>query len=54
MKGFSHSSKGSLTRYQRLKARHFGQRLRNVKIEVLLHTLAASLAQFEVKTLATN
>ena len=54
MEGLSHSSTGSLTRYQRLKARHFGERLRNVEIEVLLHTLAESLAQFEVKTLATN
>ena len=43
-----------LTRYQGLKARLFGQKLRDVKAEGLLHTLSDTLAPAKVKTLAAK
>jgi len=49
----THSPTRWLTCYQRRKPRHFRQTLRDVKAVALLNTFADTLAQAEVKTLAT-
>ena len=43
-----------LTRYQGQKARLFGQKLRDVQAEGLLHTFSDTLAPAKVKTLAAK